>query len=123
MDRGAQWAIIHGVSEDLVTEQATTNQHSLGQREGVDLRLSPVSGSGWSSPPAALCSHLPLQLGRGQGSLRASQVVLVVKNPAATAGDIRDGASTPGLGRSPGGGHGNPLQYSYLENLTHRGAW
>ena len=46
----------------------------------------------------------------------ASQVVLVVKNPPANAGDIRDTASIPGSGRSPGGGHGNPLQYPCLEN-------
>jgi len=39
----------------------------------------------------------------------ASQVVLVVKNPPANAGDVRDKGSIPGLGRSPGGGHGNPL--------------
>ena len=47
----------------------------------------------------------------------ASQVVPVVKNLAANAGDIRDAGSIPGSGRSPGGGHGNPLQYSCLENL------
>ena len=41
---------------------------------------------------------------------RASQVVLLVKNPPANAGDIRDMGSIPGLGRSPGGGHGNPFQ-------------
>ena len=39
-----------------------------------------------------------------------------VKSPPASAGDTRDSGSTPGLGRSPGGGHGNPLQYSCLEN-------
>ena len=43
-------------------------------------------------------------------------MVLVVKNPPANAGDIRDMGSTTGLGRSPGGGNGNPLQYSYLGN-------
>ena len=43
-----------------------------------------------------------------------------VKNPHANAGDA---GSIPGLGRSPGGGHGNPLQYSYLENPMDRGAW
>ena len=53
----------------------------------------------------------------------ASQVALVVKNPPASAGDLRDVGSIPGLGRSPGGGHGNPLQYSYLENPLDRGAW
>ena len=44
----------------------------------------------------------------------ASQVALVVKNPPANAGDVRDLGSIPGSGRSPGGGHGNPLQYSCL---------
>ena len=40
----------------------------------------------------------------------------MVKNPPANAGDIRDSGLIPGLGKSPGGGHGNPLQYSGLEN-------
>ena len=53
----------------------------------------------------------------------ASQVVLVVKNLPANVGDIKDLGSIPGLGRSPGGGHGNPLQYSCLENPMDRGAW
>ena len=53
----------------------------------------------------------------------AFQVVLVVKNPLANAGDIRDTGSIPGLGRSTGGGHGNPLQYCCLENPMDRGAW
>ena len=46
----------------------------------------------------------------------ASQVVLVVKNPLANAGDIRDAGSIPGTGRSPKERHGNTLQYSGLEN-------
>ena len=54
---------------------------------------------------------------------RASQVALVIKNPRADAGDARDAGSIPGLGRSLGGGHGNPLQYSCLENPMDRGAW
>ena len=49
-----------------------------------------------------------------------SQVVLVVKNPPPNAGDAR---SIPGLGRSPGDGHGNPLQYSCLKNPMGRRAW
>ena len=48
-------------------------------------------------------------------------MVLVVKNLPANAGGIRDTALIPGLGRSPGGGCGNPLQYSCLENPTDRG--
>ena len=51
------------------------------------------------------------------------QVVLVVKNPPTNVADIRDAGSVPGLGRSPGGGHGNPLQYSCLDNPMDRGAW
>ena len=50
-------------------------------------------------------------------------MVLVAKNPPANAGDIRDVGSVPGLGRFPGEGHGNPLQYSCLENPVDRGAW
>ena len=53
----------------------------------------------------------------------ASQVVLVMKNPPASAGDVRDAGSIPGLGRSPGGRHGNRLQYSCHENLMSGGAW
>ena len=53
----------------------------------------------------------------------ASQVALVVRNPPADAADIRDAGLSPGLGRSPGGGHGNPLHYSFLENPKDRGAW
>ena len=62
-------------------------------------------------------SHLLLLTGgRGRGSGEASQAALVVRN-------LRDVGSIPGLGRSPGGGHGNPLQYSCLENPMDRGTW
>ena len=53
----------------------------------------------------------------------ASQGALVVKNPPANAGDTRDEGSILGLGRSPGVGNGNPLQYSCRENPVDRGAW
>ena len=52
--------------------------------------------------------------------IEASQVVLVVKNPPVNAGDV---GSIPGLGRSPGGGHGNPFQYFCLENPMDKEAW
>ena len=52
----------------------------------------------------------------------ASQVLLVVKNPPASAGDVRDTGSIPGSGRAPGGGNGYPFQYSCLENPMDRGA-
>ena len=45
------------------------------------------------------------------------------KNPPVSAGDVSDAGWIPGLGRCPGGGHGNPLQYSCLENPMDRGAW
>ena len=54
-----------------------------------------------------------------------SQVVLVIKRKTlpAKARDVRDACLIPGLARPPGGGHGNPLQYSCLENPMDRGAW
>ena len=54
---------------------------------------------------------------------RASQVVLVVKNPPTNAGDIRDVGSIPRSGRSVGEGHDNPLQYSHPGNPMDREAW
>ena len=47
----------------------------------------------------------------------------MVQNLPANTGDARDAGLIPGLGRSPGGGNGNPLQYSCLENTMDRGAW
>ena len=68
-------------------------------------------------------------IGRTKYHLRTSQrnsCVLrwpVVNNPPASAGDAMDISSIPGSGRVPGGGNGNPLQYSCLENSMHREAW
>ena len=74
------------------------------------------------------CSF-PSYLGENWGQLLHSvmylwdsQVALPVKNPPASAGDVRDMGLVPGLGRSPGGGNGNPLQSSCLENPMDRGA-
>ena len=58
----------------------------------------------------------------GLGLLRVSPMALVVKNPPANAGDIRDVGLIPGLG-IPGGGHTSPLQYSCLKNPMDRVAW
>ena len=55
--------------------------------------------------------------------VRASQVSLGVKIPPANAGDSGEAGLIPGLGRSLGGGHGNPLQDSCLENAVDRGTW
>ena len=54
---------------------------------------------------------------------RHTYLGLVVKNPHANAGDIRDMDSIPGSGRSPGRGHDNPFQYAYLENPINRVSW
>ena len=70
-----------------------------------------LSAAGVRTPGALDLSSAPLG---------ASQVALVVKNPPANAGDM---GLIPGSGRSPGEGHGNPLQYSCLENPMDRGAW
>ena len=58
-----------------------------------------------------------------QAAGRASQVAPVVKNPPASAGDVRDMPLISGSRRSSGGGHGNPLQDSCLENPMDRGTW
>ena len=55
--------------------------------------------------------------------MRASQVVLVVKNSPANAGDLGNSGSIPESGMSPGGGHSNPVQYSCLKNSMDRGTW
>ena len=65
--------------------------------------------SPWGGKESDMAERLSL-------SLWASQVALMVKNPPASAGDIRDAGSIPGSGRLPGEGNGNSLQYSCLEN-------
>ena len=64
-----------------------------------------------------------MEIREGPLTIEASQVVLVVKNPPVNEGDVRDVGSILGLGRSPGGEQGSPLQYSCLENPMDRGAW
>ena len=62
-------------------------------------------------------------IGEGWCKKGASQVVLVVKNLPVKAGDVTDLGLIPGLGRFPGGGYGNPFQYSWQGNPMDRGAW
>ena len=69
------------------------------------------------------CTHVKISKSIQKTCDGASQVALVVKNPRAYAGDIRCVGSVPGLGRSPGGAHGNLLQYSCREDLMNRRAW
>ena len=58
-----------------------------------------------------------------EGSSQVAQRLKKKKNLPANAGDTGDAGSIPGLGRPPGGGNGNPLQYSCLGNPMDRGAW
>ena len=84
----------------------------------------------WSfTDPMSLCFFNCIKLpvisgfsGGSDGEESASPVALVVKNPPASAGDVRDVGSIPGLGRSSEGGHGNPFQCSCLEKPMDRGA-
>ena len=64
-----------------------------------------------------------MYLFRSWKEIEASQLALVEMNLPANAGDVRDAGLISGLRRCPGGGNGNPLQYSCLENPMHRGAW
>ena len=79
--------------------------------------------------PGGAKSRSRLQSFSAQNSTRlrdhlgVSQVALVIKNLPTNAGDAGNMGSIPGSGRSPGGGHGNLLQYSCLENPMDRGAW
>ena len=100
---------IWGRSQDVPYEQ---------QGQGF-CRGSRSPGSAWWIP-SGMVGRVPLlnHLGTGEAWL-----VLVVKNPPVNAGDVRGVCLIAGLGRSPGGGNGNPLQYSCLENPKDRGTW
>ena len=80
-------------------------------------------GVGWGGGGHGLAGWETQDLVSGILYFWTSQVVLMVKNLPANAGDERDVHSTTGSGRSPGEGRGNPLQYSCLEKLMGRGAW
>ena len=64
-----------------------------------------------------------MEMGNDIRNSNYTPIVPVVKKPLDNAGDKRDTVSIPGLGRSLGGGQGNPLQYARLENPMDNGAW
>ena len=84
--------------------------------QGLSVGIFPITKS------LSLPLFNPLSLSFS-GKLCWLLVALELKNLPANAGDIKDTNSVPGWGRSPGGGHGNPLQCSCLENFMDRGAW
>ena len=83
-----------------------------------------LSLSAAKTTPPPYSSGFPnwLQIRISKGYVGASQMALVVKDPPVNTGDIRDLGLIPGSGKFPGGGNGNPLQYSCLGNLVDRGA-
>ena len=106
----------HSLQDSWAPPVAQTGKKTPAMRETW------VQPLGWEDPlgegmaPALKGSQ---ELHENLRAFGASQVALVVKNPPAYAGDVRDVGSIPELGRCPGGEHGNPLQCSCLEN--HRG--
>ena len=92
-------------NEKVITEELAFERERLEKKK--------KGGGNWYS---LICVHYSI-------SCWTSQMALVVKNLPAKAGDVRDVDSVPGLGRSPGGGHGNPLQNPCPENPMDRGAW
>ena len=85
--------------------------HALSLLQFVDLFQDCSLGCTLKPTTKILCA----------GIVWASQMAL--KNPPANAGNLKDAVLIPGSGRSPGAGHGNPLQYSCLENPMERGTW
>ena len=105
MDRGAWWAVVHGVAMD----QTQLSMHTCIYIYIYVCADMCVFEDMCVCVCIRRCVHFP--------------VALVVKNLPANAGDIRDVGSIPGLGRSPGEWHGNPLQYSCLENPVDKRGW
>ena len=103
-----------GCKESDTTELNDCPWNRLPFPSPGDLPYPEVEHVSWI-PGTLFLSHLRFQ--------KASQVGLVVKRLTANARDIRDVGLIPGRGKSPGEGHGNPLQYSCLENPMDRGAW
>ena len=97
-----------------------TAQEELGR---LPARLCPPRQAGDRDPPWGCSSRLSGAARLPLWDCSFPLVALVVKTLPASAGDGRDVSSVPELGRSPGGGHSNPLQDYWLGNPTDRGAW
>ena len=95
----------------LVVRNLPANAEGI-REAGFILGLGRSPGGGHGNPLQYSCLENP----RDGCIVMASQFVLVVKNLPANAGDAKDEGSIPGLGRSPGGGHSNPLQHCCLKN-------
>ena len=137
MDCSLPDSSVHGIFQPRILEQVAI---SCSRGSSKPRGLTPISCIDWkilyhslhhlgspslnsnlaNIPPGLEFNHFKLLSIIIHG---ASQVKLVVKNPPANAGDIRDAYLIPGSGRSPGGRYSNPFQYSCQENPIDRGAW
>ena len=111
---------VHWPSGTLQTWHLGPANHLWGIANCLE---NPRDGGAWWAAVYGVAQSRTRLKRLSSSSSSSSQVVLVVKNLPANAGDSRDMDSIPGLGISPGVGNGNPLQYSCLENSTDRGAW
>ena len=109
------WSILPTSLDIQIPSMAVWASDELSQHGNPPCLRLPMAW--WLPVPALQGFSIPCK------TWRASQVALVVKNPPANAGDVRDKRLIPGLGRWPRAGHGNPLQYSCLENPMDRRAW
>ena len=124
MDREAWWAAVHGVAKSRTRLRKWAGTRCFPPPYiHVNKLALPFGqwqwGQSWLKEKT---SHLYLHMYVSVPFIIASQVVLVVKNRLPMQ-ETRDWDSVPWSGRSPGGGHGTPLQSSCLENLVDRGAW
>ena len=111
-ERKSRWMLSRGVTKCEVTWYCWVHPPHLLLRKGNQVS--------WGSFPSAVPSSF---LAPETPPSVPLEMALVVKNSPANARDIRDVGSIPGSGRSPGEGHGNPLQYSCLQNPMDRGTW
>ena len=126
-DREAWHAAVHGVAKSgtwlsrlnnkaRIQEWVAISFSSGSSRSRDQTRVSCLAGRFAEPPGKPFIYNIHVNYG-------ASLVALVVKNLPVNTGDVRDPGSVPRLGQCPGGGNGNLLQYSCLENLIDRGAW
>ena len=112
-ERGAWWAAVYGVA------QSRTRLKRLSSTPALAVQRHYLCW--WC--PLLVTVRISTLFKQRSTSLGASQVALEVKSLPGSAGDARDEGLIPGSGRSPGGGHGNPLEYSCLENPMERRSW
>ena len=112
---------MNGLEADPLEKEMATHSSVVAWRIPWTVACQAPLSVGWKELDTTW--WLNLRGRKNEFTERAFQVVLVVRKPPANAGGERTMGLIPGSERSPGGGHGNPLQYSHLGNSKHRGAW